>query len=72
MDISLDTIWSSFFAIFYRKFFWDFVDGTVRAPGGIQCVSILVSYHQALYDTDGSALVSLDLVRAQASLLASS
>ncbi|KAJ7593992.1 hypothetical protein C8J56DRAFT_1002013 [Mycena floridula] len=29
-------IWSAFFGIFYRKFFWDFVGGTLRDPGGIQ------------------------------------
>ncbi|KAK7685174.1 hypothetical protein QCA50_011537 [Cerrena zonata] len=30
------TIWSSFWAFFYRKFFWDFIGGTVRSPGGLQ------------------------------------
>ncbi|KAJ7593980.1 ATP adenylyltransferase-domain-containing protein [Mycena floridula] len=29
-------IWSAFFGLFYRKFFWDFVGGTLRDPGGIQ------------------------------------
>ncbi|KAF7321789.1 hypothetical protein MKEN_00700700 [Mycena kentingensis (nom. inval.)] len=29
-------VWSSFFALFYRKFFWDFVAGTLRDPGGLQ------------------------------------
>ncbi|KAF8160757.1 hypothetical protein B0H34DRAFT_697965 [Crassisporium funariophilum] len=29
-------IWAAFFGLFYRKFFWDFVGGTVRDPGGIQ------------------------------------
>ncbi|KAJ7268691.1 ATP adenylyltransferase-domain-containing protein [Mycena haematopus] len=29
-------VWSSFFALFYRKFFWDFVGGTLRDPGGLQ------------------------------------
>ncbi|KAF9459819.1 hypothetical protein BDZ94DRAFT_1291436 [Collybia nuda] len=29
-------VWASFFGLFYRKFFWDFVGGTVRDPGGIQ------------------------------------
>ncbi|KIK09962.1 hypothetical protein K443DRAFT_306185 [Laccaria amethystina LaAM-08-1] len=29
-------IWASFFGLFYRKFFWDFVGGTLRDPGGIQ------------------------------------
>ncbi|KAI0930180.1 hypothetical protein AcW1_008935 [Taiwanofungus camphoratus] len=30
------TIWASFFAIYYRKFFWDFVGGIIRDPGGLQ------------------------------------
>jgi len=30
------TIWASFWGFFYRKFFWDFVGGIVRIPGGIQ------------------------------------
>ncbi|KAJ7072061.1 hypothetical protein C8F01DRAFT_1044428 [Mycena amicta] len=29
-------VWCSFFALFYRKFFWDFVAGTLRDPGGLQ------------------------------------
>ncbi|CAL1707235.1 unnamed protein product [Somion occarium] len=33
------TIWSAFWGFFYRKFFWDFVGGTIRAPGGIQPAS---------------------------------
>jgi len=30
------TIWASFWGLLYRKFFWDFVGGIVRTPGGIQ------------------------------------
>jgi len=29
-------IWASFWGFFYRKFFWDFVGGTLRDPGGLQ------------------------------------
>jgi hypothetical protein len=29
-------IWASFYALFYRKFFWDFIGGTLRDPGGLQ------------------------------------
>ncbi|KAJ7593968.1 hypothetical protein C8J56DRAFT_1002004 [Mycena floridula] len=29
-------IWAGFMSIFFRKFFWDFVGGTLRDPGGIQ------------------------------------
>jgi hypothetical protein len=32
----VDAVWSSFFALFYRKFFWDFLGGTLRDPGGLQ------------------------------------
>ena len=31
-----DGVWASFFALFYRKFFWDFVGGILRDPGGLQ------------------------------------
>lgn len=30
------SIWAAFWGILYRKFFWDFVGGTLRAPGGLQ------------------------------------
>jgi len=30
------TIWAAFWGILFRKFFWDFVGGIVRTPGGIQ------------------------------------
>jgi hypothetical protein len=33
-----DTVWAGFFGLVYCKFFWDFVNGTLRNPGGIQCV----------------------------------
>lgn len=33
---SVYTIWASFWGFYYRKFFWDFVGGIVRAPGGLQ------------------------------------
>jgi len=33
---SVYSVWAAFWGIFYRKFFWDFVDGTVRSPGGVQ------------------------------------
>jgi len=29
-------VWASFFGLIYRKFFWDFVGGTLRDPGGYQ------------------------------------
>jgi vacuolar-type H+-ATPase subunit I/STV1 len=29
-------IWAAFWGLFYRKFFWDFIGGTIRTPGGIQ------------------------------------
>ncbi|KAI0746050.1 hypothetical protein C8Q76DRAFT_640233 [Earliella scabrosa] len=30
------SIWSGFWGIYYRKFFWDFVNGIIRTPGGVQ------------------------------------
>ncbi|PPQ96527.1 hypothetical protein CVT26_010455 [Gymnopilus dilepis] len=33
---SIYAIWASFYGLFYRKFFWDFVGGTLRDPGGLQ------------------------------------
>jgi len=33
---SIYAVWSSFFGIYYRRFFWDFVGGILRDPGGIQ------------------------------------
>lgn len=30
------TIWSAFWGFYYRKFFFDFVNGIVRSPGGVQ------------------------------------
>ena len=29
-------IWASFWGISFRKFFWDFVGGVLRSPGGLQ------------------------------------
>ncbi|PFH53857.1 hypothetical protein AMATHDRAFT_1079 [Amanita thiersii Skay4041] len=33
---SVYAFWAGFWGLFYRKFFWDFVGGIVRDPGGIQ------------------------------------
>jgi len=33
---SVYAVWSGFWAMFYRKFFWDFVGGIQRDPGGFQ------------------------------------
>ncbi|KAI0266845.1 hypothetical protein BC834DRAFT_873811 [Gloeopeniophorella convolvens] len=30
------TVWAGYFGLVYRKFFWDFVNGIRRNPGGIQ------------------------------------
>nr|VWP00782.1 Phosphogluconate dehydratase (EC [Ganoderma boninense] len=29
-------LWSAYFGIFYRKYIFDFVNGILRAPGGVQ------------------------------------
>ncbi|KAK0461313.1 uncharacterized protein EV420DRAFT_1762598 [Desarmillaria tabescens] len=31
-----NAVWSAFFGLFFRKFFWDFVGGIIRDPGGVQ------------------------------------
>ncbi|KIJ68140.1 hypothetical protein HYDPIDRAFT_107800 [Hydnomerulius pinastri MD-312] len=36
LTASVYAIWASFWGIFYRKFFWDFVGGILRNPGGLQ------------------------------------
>jgi len=36
ISASVYLVWASYWAIFYRKYFWDFVDGTLRNPGGLQ------------------------------------
>ncbi|KAH8107241.1 hypothetical protein BXZ70DRAFT_285546 [Cristinia sonorae] len=36
LTASVYTIWAAFWGILYRKYFWDFVGGIVRSPGGIQ------------------------------------
>jgi len=33
---SIYTIWSGYWGLFYRKFFWDFIGGILRNPGGLQ------------------------------------
>jgi hypothetical protein len=36
--VNTDTVWAGYFGLVYRKFFWDFVSGILRNPGGLQCV----------------------------------
>ncbi|KII92756.1 hypothetical protein PLICRDRAFT_37554 [Plicaturopsis crispa FD-325 SS-3] len=36
ISATIYTIWAAFWGFFYRKFFWDFVGGILRAPGGLQ------------------------------------
>ncbi|KIK83305.1 hypothetical protein PAXRUDRAFT_832083 [Paxillus rubicundulus Ve08.2h10] len=36
LTASTYAIWASFWGMFFRKFFWDFVGGVLRNPGGIQ------------------------------------
>jgi len=33
---SVYTFWAGFWGLVWRKFFWDFVGGTLRDPGGLQ------------------------------------
>jgi len=36
LTASIYAVWASFWGILYRKFFWDFIGGVLRAPGGLQ------------------------------------
>ncbi|KAF8919898.1 hypothetical protein CPB85DRAFT_1429378 [Mucidula mucida] len=36
ISASIYAVWSGFHGLFFRKFFWDFVGGTLRDPGGLQ------------------------------------
>ncbi|KAH7916543.1 ATP adenylyltransferase-domain-containing protein [Hygrophoropsis aurantiaca] len=36
LTASVYAIWASFWGMFFRKFFWDFVGGILRNPGGLQ------------------------------------
>lgn len=36
LTASTYAVWAGIWAIFFRKFFWDFVGGILRDPGGIQ------------------------------------
>lgn len=31
-----DTFWAGCWGLIWRKFFWDFVEGMLRDPGGLQ------------------------------------
>ncbi|THU95381.1 hypothetical protein K435DRAFT_755884 [Dendrothele bispora CBS 962.96] len=33
---SVYAVWSAFYGIYFRKFFWDFVGAILRDPGGLQ------------------------------------
>lgn len=33
---SIYAVWAGFYGTMYRKYFWDFVGGTLRDPGGLQ------------------------------------
>lgn len=36
ISASIYSVWAGFWGLIYRKFFWDFVNGTLRNPGGLQ------------------------------------
>jgi hypothetical protein len=38
LTTTLDAVWASFWGMLFRKFFWDFLGGILRNPGGIQSV----------------------------------
>ncbi|KIL65912.1 hypothetical protein M378DRAFT_445342 [Amanita muscaria Koide BX008] len=36
LTASIYAVWAGFWGLFYRKFFWDFIGGILRNPGGLQ------------------------------------
>jgi len=36
LTASVYAVWASFWGLFFRKFFWDFIGGILRSPGGLQ------------------------------------
>lgn len=38
LTTTIDAVWASFWGILFRKFFWDFIGGVLRNPGGLQSV----------------------------------
>ncbi|KZW02909.1 hypothetical protein EXIGLDRAFT_636985 [Exidia glandulosa HHB12029] len=45
---SVYAMWSAYWGIFYRKVFWDFVGGHLRAPGGLQPSSAILPLSQII------------------------
>lgn len=36
LTASVYAVWASLWGFFFRKFFWDFIGGILRSPGGLQ------------------------------------
>ncbi|KAI0369664.1 hypothetical protein BV20DRAFT_967645 [Pilatotrama ljubarskyi] len=36
LSATVYTIWASFWGFYFRKYFFDFVNGIIRSPGGVQ------------------------------------
>ncbi|THH09388.1 hypothetical protein EW145_g2042 [Phellinidium pouzarii] len=69
LTAAIYAVWAGYFGIFYRKFFWDFVGGTLRDPGGLQpaksasfFIAIIVKAPilQVLSMILGAALIALE------------
>jgi len=69
LTASIYTIWAGIWGSIYRKFFWDFVGGTLKDPGGIQApardamfITIIVKIPiiQAAAIAMGIVMVALD------------
>jgi len=67
---SVYAVWASFWGFFYRKFFWDFVGGILRNPGGLQpaksalpfvAVIVKIPLVQIFAITTGIALLTLEV-----------
>lgn len=69
LTASLYAVWAGLWGIFFRKFFWDFIGGILRAPGGLQpspkaavFITVIVKYPilQAITIILGFIMVALE------------
>lgn len=58
---SVYTFWAGFWGLIWRKFFWDFVGGTMRDPGGMQAPSRDAFFIMAIIKAPVIQLISIVL-----------
>jgi len=56
---SVYAIWASLWGCFYRKFFWDFIGGTLQNPGGIQPSPNVASFIAIIVDVPAIQILTM-------------